>query len=193
MPKSNTKWETFVTDKITIKLPDTFMGGHPTLDRKRLKNEVKELPDDIRNIFKNFFAQRNFVFMAADKGFNPEMNSLTCLVVIPEKPPIFKPRGTIEHYIQTVQKNLGRTFDTLEEDYFDFNGIPAARLLTQQHPPKTRKNPEPEVTRKHLMYAYRMRRNFWAFDFIGDVSVFDTFIPIFDEAIKSLTFHENVK
>jgi hypothetical protein len=25
------------------------------------------------------------------------------------------------------------------------------------------------------------------------VSVFDTFIPVFDEAIKSLTFHENVK
>jgi hypothetical protein len=193
MPKKKTTWKTFETDHLSINLPDTFIGGQPSRDRKELQAEVLELPMEIRNVFKNLFAQRNFVFLAADRDFTNEMNSLTCLVVLPEPIPLIQIKSNIEGYVRSVKKNLGRDFECVEESYFDYHGLPAARLLSAQHAPKTRKNPEPAITRKHLMYAYRLRKHYWAFDFIADASVFDKFQPIFEESMKSLNFKEKAK
>ena len=193
MSKKKITWKTFETEHLSIKLPDTFIGGHPTADRKGLKEEVESLPEEIRYIYKNLFSQRNFVFLAADKAFNKDMSSLTCLVVIPEAIPFFQFNPKIENYIHIVKKNLGRDFETVEEDYFEFQGFSGARLLSAQHPRKTRKNPEPDVTRKHLMHAFKIRRHFWSFDYIADAKVFDTYLPIFDESLKSLVIKEKAK
>ncbi|MHB8808376.1 MAG: hypothetical protein ACYC59_12485 [Anaerolineaceae bacterium] len=193
MPKKKIVWKTFETEHLTIKLPDTFIGGQPSRDRKALQEVVSTLPDDIKNIYKNLFAQRNFVFLAADREFNNDMSSLTCLVVLPESIPLIQFNSNIQRYIRSVKKNLGRDFEPLEEEYFEFGNIPAARLLSAQHAPKSRKNPEPKITRKHLMYAFRLRKHYWAFDCIADMTVFDKFVPIFDESIKSLIFKEKAK
>lgn len=193
MPKKKINWKTFETDQLSINLPDTFIGGHPTRDRKVLKAEVESLPEEIQFIYKNLFSQRNFAFLAADKAFNKDMSSLTCLVVIPESIPFFQFNPKIENYIRIVKKNLGRDFETIEEDYFEFQGFSSARLLSAQRPRKTRKNPEPEVTRKHLMQAFLIRRHFWSFDCIADAKVFDSFLPIFDESLKSLVLKDKAK
>jgi len=193
MPKKKTTWKTFESEDFIINLPDTFIGGQPSRDRKTLKEEVKTLPDDIRSIYSNLFAQRNFAFLAADRAFNNEMTSLSCLVVLPESIPFFQFKSNIERYIRTVKKNLGRSFSTVEEEYFDFHGIPAARLLSAQYPSKSRKNPQPEVARKHLLYVFRLPKHYWTFDFIADASVFDKLKPTFEESIKSLVFAKNTK
>jgi len=193
MPKKKINWKTFETEHLSIKLPDTFIGGHPTADRKVLKEEVESLPEEIRYIYKNLFSQRNFVFLAADKAFNKDMSSLTCLVVIPESIPFFQFNPKIENYIRIVKKNLGVDFEALEEDYYEFQGFSAARLLSAQRPKKSRKNPEPEISRKHLMHAFQIRRHFWSFDCIADAEVFDTNLPIFDESLKSLVIKEKAK
>jgi len=193
MPKKKIVWKTFETEHLAMKLPDTFIGGQPSRDRKALQEIVNTLPDDIKGVYKNLFAQRNFVFLAADREFNNDMSSLTCLVVLPEPIPLIQFNSNIQRYIRLVKKNLGRDFETLEEEYFDFGETPAARLLSAQHAPKTRKNPEPKITRKHLVYAFHLRRHYWAFDCIADMSVFDTFVPIFDESMKSLVFKAKAK
>ena len=193
MPKKKITWKTFETDQLSINLPDTFIGGHPTRDRKALKAEVESLPKEIRYIYKNLFSQRNFAFLAADKEFNKDMSSLTCLVVIPESIPFFQFNPKIENYVRIVKKNLGRDFETLEEEYYEFQGFSATRLLSAQRPRKTRKNPEPEVTRKHLMHAFKIHRHFWSFDCIADADVFDIYLPIFNESLKSLVIKEKAK
>lgn len=193
MPKAKTIWKTFSNEYLSINLPDSFIGGNPGKNRKEIMAEVETLPDDIQNIFKTFFSQRHFIFMAADRKFNPEMTSLTCLVVLPESIPFIKFRSTIEHYMQEVKKNLGSNFETVEEDYFDVNGIPSARLLSVQKERKTRKNPNPKETRKHLLYAFRLRKRYWAFDFIADAAVFDAYLSIFEESIKTISFTEKAK
>ena len=193
MPKKKTVWKTHETDQISIALPDTFIAGHPFHDRASLKEEVNDLPENVRKIFKTLFSNRNFVFLAADRGFNPEMSSLTCLVVLPERVPLFKAKSGIEDYFKMVKKNLGQGFETVEEEYFEKDGIQAGRVLAFQNERKTRKNPEPQTSRKHLMYAFRLKKNYWAFDFIADASVFDKFLPLFDQSIKSLTFKEKAK
>lgn len=193
MPKKKTIWKTFSNEYLSINLPDSFIGGHPARDRKEMMAEVETLPEDIQNIFKTFFSQRHFVFMAADRKFSLEMTSLTCLVVLPESIPFFKFRSSIEKYIQEVKKNLGSSFETVEEDYFEVEGIPSARLLSIQKERKTRKNPDPKESRKHLLYAFRLRKRYWAFDFIADASVFDSYLPIFGESIKSIIFTDKAK
>ncbi len=193
MVKKKTTWKTFETEQISIKLPDTFIGGHPSRDRKALQAEIDLLPDDVRNVYKNLFSQKNFIFLAADKIFNNDMSSLTCLVVIPEPIPFIQFKSNVEDYIRIVKKNLGRDFETIEEEYFDFQGFRGARLFSAQRPKKTRKNPEPEIARKHLMHAFKIHRHFWAFDCIADASVFDSYLPIFNESLASLVIKEKAK
>ncbi|HAF61271.1 MAG TPA: hypothetical protein DCK95_02980 [Anaerolineaceae bacterium] len=193
MPKKKTVWKTYETDQLSISLPESFIAGHPARDRKALQAEVDALPAEIHSIFKNFFVQRNFVFMAADRGFKNEMTSLTCLVVLPEPIPLLKRKSGVEEYVRLVKKNLGSDFETVSEDYIDLAGYPAARLLSEQRARKTRKNPEPEITRKHLMLAFRLPKKYWAFDFISDAAVFDAFLPVFDESIASLQFKDKAK
>lgn len=193
MPKKKPIWKTFSSEYLSINLPDSFIGGHPVQDRKAIQAEVDTIPDDIRNTFKTLFAQRHFVFMAADRQFKPDMTSLTCLVVLPESIPLIKSRSTIQNYIQAVKKNLGQSFETVEEDYFDVDEFPTGRLLSAQKERKTRKNPDPQESRKHLLYAFRLRKHYWAFDFIADAAVFDAYLPIFEESIKTIVFTEKAK
>jgi hypothetical protein len=193
VPKKKITWKTFETEHLSIQLPDTFIAGQPSRDRKALQAAVNELPDDVRNVFKSLFAQRNFVFLAADRNFSNDMSSLTCLVVLPESIPFIQFNPRIENYIKAVKKNLGRNFETIEEEYFEFQGLSAVRLLSAQRAPKTRKDPEPDIKRQHLLYAFRLRRHYWAFDWIADISVFDKYLPVFDQSIKSLVFKEKAR
>ena len=193
MPKKKLNWITYETDHISLSLPESFIAGHPSVDRKALKAEVNELPKEIQSIFNNFFMQRNFVFMAADRGFNNEMTSLTCLVVLPEAIPLLKRNAGVDEYARLVKKNLGASFETVSEEYMELAGYSAVRMLSEQHTRKTRKNPETQVSRKHLMVAFRLPRKYWAFDFIADAAVFDAFLPVFDECIASLQFKEKAK
>ena len=193
MPKKKLNWVTHETDHISLSLPESFIAGHPSVDRKALKAEVNKLPKEIQSIFNNFFMQRNFVFMAADRGFNNEMTSLTCLVVLPEAIPLLKRNAGVDEYARLVKKNLGASFETVSEEYMELAGYSAVRMLSEQHTRKTRKNPETQVSRKHLMVAFRLPRKYWAFDFIADAAVFDAFLPVFDECIASLQFKEKAK
>jgi hypothetical protein len=43
------------------------------------------------------------------------------------------------------------------------------------------------------VYAFRLRRHYWAFDCIADVAVFDKFLPVFDKSLKTLVFKEKAK
>jgi len=183
-------WKKFSTEEIEILLPDTFIGGHPKKDKKRIEAEIAKVPEKFQKLFQNYFKSGAKGFytplMAVDTKADESYDYLTVFSVNVEKLSLLKLGTSLEKYLDESIKQLGKNGKLVEKGLVNLQNYQAARTVLHYM-----KNAglfkKPTITLQiAVIYTIKVTSRIWNFFYFTTPARYEIESPIFEQSIDSV-------
>ncbi len=132
MSELNIQWKKFETEDLSIMLPDSFIGGNPKKDKKRIKEELELVPENHRSRIQAILANTACPFIAVDTIVDDSFTFYTTLTITFDKLPLLQRNMSMEKYLVEAKKRIGQTVIFAEEGTSATKNYSAARLVIFQ-------------------------------------------------------------
>jgi hypothetical protein len=185
----NIQWKKFATEDLSIMLPDSFIGGNPKKDKKRIKEELELVPENHRPRIQAILSNTACPFIAADTIVDDSFTFYTTLAITFDKLPLLQRSMSMEKYLVEAKKRIGKTVIFAEEGTSATKNYSAARLVIFNRETKGIFKKPGEINQKILVYSIKTRTRFWDFFFGATPGKFEELLPVFELCIDSVVLN----
>jgi hypothetical protein len=190
MDNQSRNWKKFSTEEIEILLPDTFIGGQPKKDKKKIEAEILKVPLKYQKIMKNYFKSQSKDYdtplITVDTMVDDSYDYLTILTTNIEKLPLLKIGLSLEKYIDQSIKKIGKKGKLIEKGLVNLQNYQASRVVMHYMENAGLFKKPTKTLQIAIIYSIKVSSRIWNFFYFTTPARYEIELPYFEESIDSV-------